>query len=126
MELDFIPNINEFGDNYVRLYNFDKTEAAKLKLLIEEVVIKDKQQLDLSLVSFIEPRNCNLILAPYKADEGIITGDNKLFYCALTLASYQAMLELITPFCNKDTKAHQFLYELDNPNDFLFSPAGTW
>jgi hypothetical protein len=126
MELDYIENINEFGENVVRLYNFDKSEAIKFRELIIDTVINRKQKLDLSQVDFIEPRNCNLILGLFKTDEGIISEDNETFYCALTLASFNNMLKLLEPFCKKETLGHQYLYDVDNPIDLLFSPAGTW
>ncbi len=126
MELDFIDNVNEYGESVVRLYNFDKEEAIKLRDLMIKTVLLKKQRLDLSKVDFIEPRNCNLILGLFKTDEGIISSDNKTFYCALTLEGYTKMLKLIEPFCQKNTKGHQYLYDIDNPIDFLFSPAGTW
>jgi len=126
MKLDFIDNINEYGENVVRLYNFDKKEAVKFRDLIINTVVKRKQRLDLSKVDFIESRNCNLILGLFNADEGLLSSDNKTFYCALTLDNYLNMLKLIEPFCIKDTKGYQYLYDIDNPTDFLFSPAGTW
>jgi hypothetical protein len=126
MELDYLPNVNEFDDNLVRLYNFDKNEAAKFKTLIETTIIKNKQKLDLSTVDFIERRNCNLIMGIFKTDEGMLSNDNETFYCALTLESFERIVKLIDPFCHKDTKTHQYLYELDIPTDFLFSPQGTW
>ena len=36
MELDYIDNLNEHGDNVVRLYNFDKSEAIKFSELITD------------------------------------------------------------------------------------------
>ncbi len=126
MELDYIENINEFGENVVRLYNFDKCQAVKFRELIKDTIINRKQKLDLSQVDFIEKRNCNLILGLFKTDDGILSNDNKTFYCALTLESYKNMLKLLEPFCEKETKAYQYLYDIDNPTDFLFSPAGTW
>ena len=126
MELDYIENINEFGENVVRLYNFDKAQGIKFRDLIKDTIITKKQKLDLSQVGFIEKRNCNLILGLFKTDEGILSSDNKTFYCALTLESYTIMLKLLEPFCNKETKGYQYLYDVDNPTDFLFSPAGTW
>ena len=126
MELDFIPNINEFGENVVRLYNFKKSESVKFRDLIKETVIEKGERLDLSQVDFIEGRNCNLILVPFRKDEGIVTQDTETFFCALTKETYTNMVNLIEPFCNKDSKSHQYLYEIDNPIDFLFSPAGTW
>jgi len=126
MELDYIENINEYGDNVVRLYNFDKSQAIKFRALIKDIVVNRKQKLDLSQIGFIENRNCNLILGLFKTDEGILSSDNKTFYCALTLESYNTMLKLLESFCEKETKGYQYLYDIDNPTDFLFSPAGTW
>ena len=62
MELDYIKNINEYGESVVRLYNFDKSQSIKFRDLIQGVIVDKKQKLDLSLVDFIEGRNCNLIL----------------------------------------------------------------
>lgn len=126
MELDFIKNINEYGESVVRLYNFKMAESIKFRALIKEVIVKRQMKLDLSQVDFIERRNCNLILGLFKSDEGILTNDDETFYCALTLETFETMLTLLEPFCKKDTKGHQYLYEIDNPIDFLFSPAGTW
>jgi len=125
LELDFIDNINEFGENVVRLYNFDKFQAIKFRDLIKDTIVKRKQKLDLSQVDFIETHNCNLILGLFKKDEGIFSVDKKTFYCALTLEGYNNLLNLIEPFCEKDSKGYQYLYDIDNPTDFLFAPAGT-
>ena len=57
MKLDFIDPINEFGENVIRLYDFDKNEAKKLRDLILHTIVERKQRLDLSKVDFIEPRN---------------------------------------------------------------------
>jgi hypothetical protein len=126
MQLDYIENINEFGENVVRLYNFDRSEVIKFRALIKDTIVDRKRRLDLSQIDFIENRNCNLILGLFKTDEGMLSSDNKTFYCALTLESYTTMLKLLEPFCEKETKGYQFLYDVDNPTDFLFSPAGTW
>lgn len=126
MELDYINDINEYGESVVRLYNFNKEEAIKFRDLVKEVVVKNNVRLDLSKIPFIESRNCNLILGHFKTDEGILSSDHQTFYCALTKESYLVMLDLLEPFCNKETKGYQYLYDIDNPIDFLFSPAGTW
>ncbi|MFT4801187.1 MAG: hypothetical protein ACI93N_000953 [Flavobacteriaceae bacterium] len=126
MELDFINNVNEFDESVVRLYNFNKEEAILFRDLIKNVVIENKTRLDLSKVPFIENRNCNLILGHFKTDEGILSSDHKTFYCALTKEAYITMINLLEPFCTKETKGYQYLYDIDNPIDFLFSPAGTW
>ena len=125
MELDYIENVNGFDENVVRLYNFDKTEAVKFRDLIKETIIEKKQKLDLAEIDFIEARNCNLIFGLFKSDEGILTKDNKTFFCILTLDGFTNMLKLIEPYCNKDSRSYQYLYDIDNPTELLFCPSAT-
>ncbi|CAM1358615.1 hypothetical protein [Tenacibaculum soleae] len=125
MELDYIANINGHDENLVRLYNFNKAEAIKFRNLLKETIIEKRQKLDLSEVDFIEPRNCNLIFGLFKSDEGILTKDNETFFCILTLSGFETMLKLIAPFCEKETRSYQYLYDIDNPTDLLFCPSAT-
>jgi hypothetical protein len=125
MELDYIENINGLGENVVRLYNFNKAEAIQFRAVLQNTVIDKKQKLDLSEVDFITPRNCNLIFGLFKSDEGIITKDNETFFCILTLSGFKNMLKLLEPFCNKESRSFQYLYDIDNPTDLLFSPSAS-
>ncbi len=126
MQLDYIENINEFDESLIRLYDFDSSEAQLFKELIEEAIIKKNMKVNLAAIDFIEPRNCNMIMGIGKEDEGILSRDQKTFFCILTKETYENIVKLIQPFCEKETKAHQILYDIDNPIDFLFAPAGTW
>ncbi|APZ46050.1 hypothetical protein BW723_06955 [Polaribacter reichenbachii] len=125
MKLDYIENYNELNENLVRLYNFNKAEAIKFRDLLIEVVILKKQKLDLAQVDFIEPRNCNLILGLFKTDEGILTKDDYNFFCILTLKGFENMIKLIEPFCKRESRGYQYLYDIDNPTDLLFSPSAS-
>ena len=125
MELDYIENVNGLGENVVRLYNFNKAEAIQFRALLKEKIIDKKQKLDLSEVDFITPRNCNLIFGLFKSDEGIITKDNETFFCVLTLIGFKNMLKLLEPFCKKESRSFQYLYDIDNPTDLLFSPSAS-
>jgi hypothetical protein len=125
MELDYIENINGLEQNIVRLYNFNKAEAIQFRELIKDTIITKRQKLDLSQVDFITPRNCNLIFGLFKSDEGIITQDNKTLFCVLTLESFINMAKLIEPFCLKESKGYQYLYDVDNPTDLLFCPTAS-
>ena len=125
MELDYIENVNGLGENVVRLYNFNKAEAIQFRALLQDTIINKKQKLDLSEVDFIKPRNCNLIFGLFKSDEGIITKDNETFFCVLTLSGFKNMLKLLEPFCNKESRSFQYLYDIDNPTDLLFSPSAS-
>ena len=126
MEVDFIENVNGLDENVVRLYNFDKAEAIKFRDLITDTIINKKQKLDVSQIDFIEPRNCNLIFGLFKSDEGILTKDNETFFCILTLKGFINMVNLIEPFCKKESRSYQYLYDIDNPTDLLFSPSASW
>ena len=126
MTLDYIENTNEYGDNIIRLYDFDKSQAIQFRTAIQKSIIKSKKPLELTATGFIEGRNCNLTLRIAEEDAGIQASDNMNFYCDLTLASYEQMITLLKPFCNKETRGYQWLYDVDTEIDFLFSPAGTW
>jgi hypothetical protein len=58
-------------------------------------------------------------------DKGITTSDDKNFVCDLTIKKYKEVVFLMEPF-DKETDGYQWLYDLDTPIDFLFSPGGTW
>lgn len=126
MQLDFIEDINEFGESVIRLYDFDQAQSILFRDLIQKGIIEKRMKVNLNTLEFIEARNCQLIMGMGNEDEGIISADNETFYCILTLESYQKMVGFLEPFCLKETKAHSFLYDVDTPIDFLFAPAGTW
>ncbi len=126
MEVDYLDDINGHEQNIVRLYNFNKAEAIKFRDLLKETIVNKKKKLDLAEVDFIYPRNCNLIFGLFKSDEGILTKDNETFFCILTLEGFNKMIELIEPFCRKESKGYQYLYDIDNPTDLLFCPSASY
>ena len=126
MELDYIENVNGLEENIVRLYNFNKAEAILFRDLLVDTIILKKQKLDLAEVDFITPRNCNLIFGLFKTDEGILTKDDETFFCILTLEGFKNMIKLIEPFCKKESRSYQYLYDIDNPTELLFSPYASF
>ena len=126
MKLDYIDDINEYGDDVVRLFDFDRSQSVKFRQLVQEFLDSGKKQLDLVTIDFIEPRNCTLVLRISEEDEGIITDDKINFFCNLTPEGYKQMILLLEPFCKRETTGYQWLYDVDSPTDFLFSPGGTW
>lgn len=123
MKLEFLDTINEYGDHIVKLYDFNKEEAAKFRQAIQETIIGANKPLDLNSLDFIQPVNCKLILHISDTDEGVFSIDNKTFFCDLTIEGYKEMLRLIEPYCNKNTRSFQMLYDLDTEIDLLFSPS---
>ncbi len=126
MQLDYTGEINEHGEDIVRLYDSNMEETLLLAQAIQQTLVENRKELQLYTLEFIESRNCYLTLRLADSDIGILTKDHINFYCFLTIEGYQQMLKLLEPFCKKETKAHQWLYDIDTPTDFLFSPAGTW
>ncbi len=126
MKLDYISNINEHGDNVVRLYDFNMLQAEKFRNLVQQVIITNGANLELTTIDFIEARNCSLTLRIASEDFGITSTNKKNFFCDLTHAGYTQMLSLLHPFCKRETNGYQWLYDVDSSTDLLFSPAGTW
>ncbi|MDQ3047036.1 MAG: hypothetical protein M3R27_05760 [Bacteroidota bacterium] len=124
MKLEFLKDVNEYGDEVIRLYDFPKEEAAMLRDVIRAIIVEGGQPIDLAHIPFIELVNCRLILHISEENEGIHTQDRKLFFCDLTLDGYKNMLQLMEPYCQKDLRSFRMLYDLDTEIDFLFSPYG--
>jgi hypothetical protein len=133
MKLEFIDDISAGGkftgvvtDQLVRLYDFDKLQAAMLRQVILHTIIENHEPLDLSKVDFIKPINCYLTLRIADTDKGIATSDKINFICDLKISGYENMVYLLEPFCIKSSNGYQWLYDIDTPIEFLFSPGGTW
>ena len=121
MNLEYIRNINGYDEHAIRLSDFDSGQAMRLRNTIERMVEEGKGNILLSTLDFIQAVNCTLILRTAPEDAGITTVDNKSFFCDLTTGSYKHLLELMEPFCRKESKGYQWLYDIDTPIGFLFS-----
>lgn len=133
MKLEFLYDISEGGkypqvisNQLLRLLDFDPSQARMFKDAIQTKIIEGKGELELSSLKFIESINCLMTLRISNDDEGITTEDKVNFFCNLSIEGYKKMVYLIEPFCNSDKNGYQWLYDLDCPIDFLFSPGGTW
>jgi hypothetical protein len=126
MRLDYIENTDEYGDDMVRLYDFNREESVNFHRFVKDFLDSGENQINLTEVDFIEPRNCTLVFCITGEDEGIVTDDGVNFYCNLTRKGFLNMVSLLEPFCKRETSGYQYLYDIDSPTDFLFSPAGTW
>jgi len=134
MKLEFLDDLSASGkftgvvaDQLIRLYDFDKIQAKKLRLKIQEIVVENREKLDFSKLDFIERINCNLVLVISDLDTGILINNENNFICEITTDGYKNMVDLLEPFCIKDSSnSYQWLYEIDTPIEFLFSSKGTW
>jgi len=133
MKNEFLDDISDGGrfphadpNQLVRLYDFDSSQANRLRQVIQKEIIESNKEIDLTKLDFIQSVNCSLTLKISDTDKGITTSDNKYFICNLTVEKYGEMVFLMESFCDKETNGYQWLYDLDTPIDFLFSPGGSW
>jgi hypothetical protein len=133
MKLEFLSDTallgnfsDEVNEQLIRLYDFDAAEAEKFCHAITQTLINKKSQLDIHTLEFIEVVNCTLSLHITDSDEGIRFAGGDHFICELTLESYRNIINLCLPFCGNKSRGFTWLYHLDIPIDFLFSPRGTW
>ena len=133
MKLEFLDDISDGGrftgvvtDQLVRLFDFDRNQAAMFRQAIHQTIIEKGQSLDLSKLGFVETINCQLTLQLSDNSRGITSPDQYNFICSLTIHDYANMIYLLEPFCMTDSSGYQWLYDIDTPIEFLFSPDGTW
>ena len=121
MKLEFLYQINAFDEHAVRLSDFNSSQAREFREVLKQEILIEKNSLEVNTLGFIESVNCQLTLRIAKEDLGIEEVVGKHLYCDLTLESYKNMLKLLEPFCNKESKGYQWLYDVDTPIGLLFS-----
>lgn len=121
MRLEFIKNISDYNEHAIRLSDFNAAQATMLFGAIDRLVRHGEVPIDLNALNFIRPVNCHLTLRTSAEDLGISTSDQLNFFCDLTPAAYKSIANLVEPFCRKESKGYQWLYDLDTPIGFLFS-----
>ncbi|RSK44755.1 hypothetical protein [Hymenobacter perfusus] len=133
MKLEFLNDISAGGefngvvtDQLIRLYDFDQNEACQFRDNIIRKIMLDAAPISLASMDFIHSINCRLTLEVTPESIGIISADNYQFFCRLTKGEYENMIRLLEPFCAGNLDAYQWLYDIDTPIEFLFSPGGGW
>jgi uncharacterized protein YfbU (UPF0304 family) len=121
MKLEFLANINEYDEHIVKLSDFDSAQARKFQAVVNYLVNEEGKYINITTLDFIQAVNCKVILRVSEEDLGIWTTDNIHFICDLTINSYKNIINLLEPFCKRESKGYQYLYDLDTPIDFLFS-----
>lgn len=125
MKLEYIKDINGYDEHTIRLSDFDSSQANKFREVIN-LIIDNKTSIELTNHDFIELLNIKLTLRVAQEDLGITTTDYTDFFCDLTIDSYKNISKLLEPFCRKESRGYQWLYDIDTPIGFLFSAGGRW
>lgn len=125
MKLDFKDNLNQYGDNILRLFDFKMAEAILLRDVIIKFLEGDNPYLKFDDLEFIESVGCCLTFAIHEEDLGVVTRDKKDFFCAMTKEGFEGILKLLQPYCEKECKGYQYLYDIDSHTDLVLAPVGT-
>jgi hypothetical protein len=121
LKLEFLENVNEYDEHIIKLSDFDSAQAIQFRDWISHLITGKEKYLNITTLDFIKPINCKVILRVAEEDLGIWTTDKEHFICDLTIEGYKNIIKLIEPFCKRESKGYQYLYDLDTPIDFLFS-----
>lgn len=143
MKLEYIKDINGYDEHAIRLSDFDSAQANKFRDVINGLIAANTNQthvkvlpvgedlgeapktpVELTSHDFIELLNIKLTLRVAEEDLGITTTDYVDFFCDLTIDSYKNIAMLLEPFCRKESRGYQWLYDIDTPIGFLFSAGG--
>jgi len=127
MKAEYLSNINYPTDSLIRLFDFELEEIIQFRDRIQQIVIENRNPLDLSELKFIEQINCGLIFHISSEDRGIEKLNGTDFICNLTVKSYENLLGYLAPFCDDHLSGFQWLlYETNTPIELLLSQSGTW
>ena len=126
MKLQHLPSAPTVDEELIRLFDFGPEETNMLVAAITHWLRDSSTPLELDKLPFMSTENCTLRFLLAAHDEGIHKVSPGAYDCRLTLDSFGQMLELMGPFRRDGTTGFQWLYDLDTPIEFLFSPNGSW
>lgn len=119
-------NLDYLDDQIVCLTNFDKKDLIGLKKSFLDVC--RSKTIILSEQHFIEGSDCKLILDLSIENRGLIELAMNVYNCLLTKNEYIEIVKRIDLFVENgyDQKTYLWLYDINNPIDFLLSKSGSW
>jgi hypothetical protein len=110
----------------IRLHDFAQIEAKRLRQIFYSLADGSLKTAMLEDMPFIEAvRGCHLKLLAGTRDSGIHSTASNMFECALTRLGWENVRGLTDPFCETDSKGHQWLTEHGSIRP-LISHDGKW
>lgn len=110
----------------IRLYEFDSSEAQRLKQLVKSLVAGDRQDVALQNEEWVKPvGECGLNLRRGDRNQGVRQTQPLKFECVLSPDGWSNVEMLLEPFCESNTTGFQWLTH-DGRIALLISPTGRW
>jgi hypothetical protein len=129
MKIEHLPNTDPEHpmDSILRVFDFDSSEACHFRNFLSGLANGSISEINLSGLPFVSAvGGCNLVLKVGTMDKGMIRISSGVFECILTRDTWQNAERLVEPFCTRNLRGFQWLYNLNTDIQFLFSPNGKW
>lgn len=125
MKLEYLPAGSK-DCPLIRLFEFDQSEAQRLRQLVKSLVAGDRQDVALQNEEWVEPvRECCLILRRGNRNQGVRPAQGVKFVCVLGPDGWSNVERLLEPFCESNAAGFQWLTE-DGGVALLISRSGLW
>jgi hypothetical protein len=110
----------------IRLFDFDQSEAQRLRQLVKSLVAGDRQDVALQNEEWVNPvGECCLNLRRGNRNLGVRPARGLKFECVLTPDGWSNVEGLLDPFCESGTHGFQWLTH-DGRVALLISQSGRW
>jgi hypothetical protein len=110
----------------IRLFEFDQSEACRLRQLVKSLADGDGQDVALQNEARIKSvGECRLNLRQGNGNHGVRQAGNLTFECVLTRDGWSNVEELLEPFCESDKAGFQWLTN-EGHVALLISQNGQW
>jgi hypothetical protein len=129
MKIEYLTNTNPDHpkESILRIFDFDSTQACQFRDILAKLATGSASEIDISDLPFVTSIDgCRLILKAGMRDKGLNHVSSTTFECTLTRLTWENAEGLVEPFCEGNLSGYQWLYDLDNDIEFLFSPSGDW
>jgi hypothetical protein len=110
----------------IRLFEFDQSEAQRLRQLVKSLIAGDRQDVALQYEEWVKPvGECCLNLRRGNRNQGVRQAQALKFDCVLTPDGWSNVEALLEPFCESNTPGFQWLTH-DGRVALHISPNGQW
>lgn len=125
MKLEYLPNGSP-DCPLIRLFEFDQSEAQRLRQLVKSLVAGDRQDVALQDEEWVKPvGECCLNLRRGNRNQGVRQEQALKFECVLSPDGWSNVERLLEPFCESNTSGFQWLTH-DGRVALLISQSGQW
>jgi hypothetical protein len=125
VKLEYLPD-GSADCPLIRLFEFDQSEAQRLRQLVKSLVVGDRQDVALQNEEWVKSiGKCSLNLRRGNSNQGVRQAQGLKFECVLSPDGWSNVEGLLEPFCESNTAGFQWLTH-DGSVALLISQSGQW